>query len=108
MQIQAGQLRERITIQAVVRTRDRAGQPVASTSTLAADVPADVVSLSGVEIVQGQQVTGVATHRVFLRHRSGITPQHQIAWRGRTLGIVAVRDADNRRRLLSIDCKEAV
>lgn len=108
MQLQAGPLRHRITIQSVTRTRVAGGQPIATTEDFATNVPADVVSLSDSESVQNMQTTASATHRIFIRFRAGVTLQHQIVWRGRTLGIVGVRDADNSRRLLAIDCREAV
>ncbi len=108
-QVQAGKFRHRITIRLPVRTRDAHGQPVDSTPTvLASRVPANVISLSGVEFVDNEQVRGVATHRIFIRARSGVTAQHEIVWGTRVLGIVAVRDTENRGKLLAIDCKEGV
>lgn len=109
MQVQAGKLRHRITIRLPVRTRDSHGQPVEGTPTVvASNVPANVFTLSGVEFVDNEQTRGIATHRIFIRARSGITIEHEILWGDRVLGIVSVRDTENRGKLLSIDCREGV
>lgn len=108
MQTQAGRFRHRVTIQSVTRTRVAGGQPIATTTDVETNVPANVVSASGSEGVRSSQVSATATHLIFMRYRDGVTPQHQIVWRGRTFGIISARDADNSRRLLTISCQEAV
>lgn len=109
-QITAGRMRHRVTLRRAIRERDRSGQPVPTGeyTTLSDRRPAEVVSISATEIVVGDQVRGVATHRVFTRWLPGITNEDQVVWQDRTLNVISARDPTGRRRLLILDCLEEV
>ena len=106
--IPAGQLSNRITIQAPTTTQDAAGQPMRTWATLAGPVvlPAKVESVAGGETIRGRQVSAVAQVMFTIRYRSDITTQMRVLWDGRTLNIVRASDPYGDRRELRIECKE--
>lgn len=107
--MQAGRLRQQITIQQRAIVPDATGQPVEQWSTLAT-VPANVRMLSGSERytpAAGQQVARNA-YRVQIRYRSDVTPLNRILHGAKVLDIEAARDPDGRQRELLCDCVELV
>lgn len=84
----AGDLSERVTIEAPTSTRTASGAPVLSWGVVAT-VYADVHGVSGREIVQSMQVDGLVTHRVKIRFREDVDSQCRILWRGKVLEVVA-------------------
>lgn len=93
--IKAGMLRERVTIQAPTESRNIMGEATLSWSDEEV-VWAYVEGLSARDILQAQQANAIASHRVIVRHRPGMTYQHRLAWRGKTLEIASVTDRENR------------
>jgi SPP1 family predicted phage head-tail adaptor len=65
--IQAGQLRQVITIQRPVATQDGTGQESAQFEDLYADIRAEVSPLSGNEYVAARQVNAEVTTRMMIR-----------------------------------------
>lgn len=109
-QITAGRMRHRVTIRRPLRERDSHGQMVATGqhTTLSERRSAEVVSIAATEVLVGDQVRGIATHRVFTRWLSGVTNEDQVVWGDRTLNVLSARDPSGRRRLLILDCLEEV
>ena len=106
MPIASGKLRQRITIEHDVGTSGP-GQPTPIFVPLAKRVPAEVMAVTGGEIVRGQQMQDVTAYLVNIRWRSDVTPLMHIIHGTATLSIVSVRDLDGLRRDLSIQCKQA-
>lgn len=93
--IDAGKLRERVTVQVASGTTNALGETVLAWSDSSA-VWASVEGVSAREaLIAGQQETSL-THRVRLRHLPGLTSQMRFAWRGRTLEIVSLLEHGNR------------
>jgi SPP1 family predicted phage head-tail adaptor len=93
--LNAGQLRERITVQQATDNRTPLGEAVQTWSTFASRW-ASVEGISSREFfLQGQQQTE-ASHRVRLRYLTGLTQQMRLQWRGRTLEIVSLLEHGNR------------
>lgn len=93
--IDAGKLRERVTVQIASGSTNTLGETVLAWSNSSA-VWASVEGVSAREaLLAGQQDTTV-THKVRLRYLPGLTQQMRFAWRGRTLDIVSLLEHDNR------------
>jgi SPP1 family predicted phage head-tail adaptor len=106
--MQAGLLRQRITIQQRSTTTDVGpGKTVAWTS-LAASVPASVLPSTQrpTEAILAAAERATVFYDVHLRYLSTVTPAHRIAWGTKTLQIHSVADVDGRRRELHLTCSE--
>jgi SPP1 family predicted phage head-tail adaptor len=102
--IDAGKLRDRITVQIASGTTNALGETVLAWSDSSA-VWASVEGVSAREaLLAGQQETSV-THRLRLRYLPGLTQQMRFAWRGRTLEIVSLLEHGNRSEHEAI-CQE--
>lgn len=93
--IDAGKLRERVTIQIASGSTNTLGETVLAWSNSSA-VWASVEGVSAREsLTAGQQETTIS-HRVRLRYLPGLTNKMRFAWRSRTLDIVSLLEHDNR------------
>lgn len=72
-----------------------------------ATVWARIVPLAGRELVKAQEVIAEVTHRIEIRHREDVTPRMQAVARGRTFGIEAVLNVEERGREMHLLCVEA-
>lgn len=103
--IDAGKLRERVTVQIATGTTNTLGETVLAWNNSTA-VWASVEGVSAREaLVLGQQDTTV-THRVRLRYLPGLTQDMRFSWRNRTLEIVSLLEHGNRSEHEAI-CEEA-
>ena len=102
--IDAGKLRDRVTVQIASGTTNALGETVLAWSDSSA-VWASVEGVSAREaLLAGQQETSI-THRLRLRYLPGLTQQMRFAWRGRTLEIVSLLEHGNRSEHEAI-CQE--
>ena len=102
--IDAGKLRERVTVQIASGTTNTLGETVLAWSNSTA-VWASVEGVSAREaLAAGQQETSV-THKVRLRYLPGLTQQMRFSWRSRTLEIVSLLEHGNRSEHEAI-CQE--
>jgi SPP1 family predicted phage head-tail adaptor len=102
--IDAGKLRERVTVQIASGSTNTLGETVLAWSDSSA-VWASVEGVSAREaLLSGQQDTTV-THKVRLRYLPGLSQQMRFAWRGRTLEIVSLLEHGNRSEHEAI-CEE--
>ena len=100
----AGKLRERITVQIASGATNTLGETVLTWSDSSA-VWASVEGVSAREaLLAGQQDTSV-THKVRMRYLPGLTSQHRFSWRSRTLEIVSLLEHGNRSEHEAI-CQE--
>ena len=104
--INAGSLRERVTVQQASESRNALGETVLSWATFA-ERWASVEGVSSREsLAYGQQQISVS-HRVRLRYLTGLTQSLRLVWRGRTLEIVSLLEHGNRSEH-EIICQEGV
>lgn len=104
--IDAGSLRERVTVQQASESRNAIGETVLSWSTFA-ERWASVEGVSARESLSyGQQQISVS-HRVRIRYLAGLTQSMRIQWRGRTLEIISLLEHGNRSEH-ELLCQEAV
>lgn len=102
--IDAGKLRERVTVQIASGTTNTMGETVLAWSNSTA-VWASVEGVSARESLVNAQQEIAVTHRVRLRYLSGLTQNMRFAWRNRTLEIVSLLEHGNRSEHEAI-CQE--
>lgn len=94
--MKAGDLRERITVQAYRETKNSLGEMVPVYDQTFAEVWASVQGVTAREfLLAGQQQTEIS-HRVRMRYLVGLTQRMRIVWRGRTMEIVSILEHANR------------
>jgi SPP1 family predicted phage head-tail adaptor len=104
--IDAGKLRERVTVQIASGATNSLGEQVLTWSNSSA-VLASVEGVTARESLGlGQQEIAV-THRVRLRYLPGLTQNMRLSWRNRTLDIVSLLERGNRSEH-EIICQETV
>ena len=102
----AGTLRERVTVQQATETRNSIGESLLSYTTFEV-VWASVQGVSAREfLLAGQQQVEVS-HRVKMRYLTGLTSGMRLLWRGRTLEIISILEHEN-RSVHELICQEAV
>lgn len=93
--INAGAMRERVTIQRPVDQQSAFGE-----TTLAwedeATVYASVMGVRAADYFAAQQAGVLVTHRIRIRFYPGLTHQHRLLWRGRVMEISSVLERDTR------------
>jgi SPP1 family predicted phage head-tail adaptor len=94
-----GDFRHRLTLQAADEVEDGAGG-VARTWEPLGQIWAAIEPLSLDDRLLSDKRLGLLTHRVLLRHRADITLSHRFALGTRVFAIRAVRDPDERGRLI--------
>lgn len=93
----AGRLRERVTVQQASESRNALGETVLSWSTYA-ERWASVEGVSAREALTLGQNEITITHKVQMRYLDGLTQRMRLQWRGRTLEIVSLLEHENRSR----------
>ena len=104
--IDAGKLRERVTIQQATEARNALGETVLSWATFA-ERWASVEGVSAREALELGQADVSITHRVRMRYVDGMTHNMRLLWRGRVLEIVSLLEYANRSEHVAT-CQEAV
>lgn len=98
-----GPMRQRISLLAPISEIDSLGedlpdwQPVATIWASVQDPRSD-------ELVYADQTIGQRRLRVVIRWRPGVTAQMKVGYDGQEFNIESVRDPDQRRRFLELDC----
>lgn len=90
--MEAGRLRERVAIEEETSVPNGQGGFRAGWSTVAgaARVPAEIIGLSGDEALQSGAERAIATYRVRMRKRTGLTAKNRLQWNGQTMAIETV------------------
>jgi SPP1 family predicted phage head-tail adaptor len=102
--IDAGKLRERVTVQIASGSTNTMGETVLAWTNSTA-VWASVEGVSARESLVNAQQEVAVTHRVRLRYLPGLTQNMRFAWRSRTLEIVSLLEHGNRSEHEAI-CQE--
>jgi len=111
--IQAGKLRQRVTIQSPATGQDDMGAPTLEPWVLVAEVWAGIEPLSGSELEQARRVVADVTHRVTLRYRDGLNANSVVfRWRlllgTRVFQIESVINPGENLESLDLLCREVV
>lgn len=105
MPLRLGLMRHKLELQELQSVTQDDGGVVSGWVTVAQPY-AQIMPLSGRELLQAQAVDSRVSHRITMRYRDGVTPKHRILARGRTFNIVAVATAGERDRELWIQAEE--
>jgi SPP1 family predicted phage head-tail adaptor len=109
MRVKAGNLNQRIRIEAEALTVDpTTGADSRSWTTFADDVPAEVVPVSGREFLQSGARQGEALTRITIRHIDGVLDTMRIVHLGVTYAIRAVLPDPSFRDHLTIMASSGV
>jgi len=102
----AGRLRERVTVQQASESRNALGETVQAWGTYST-VWASVEGVSARELLSAGQQQISITHRVRMRYLPGLNQNMRLSWRNRTLNIVSLLEYGNRTEHVAI-CEEQV
>lgn len=104
-----GKYRHRVTIEQQVESRDAMGGVVVSWVPFALNVPAEVLTGPGRELIAADQQQADIAARINLRYMPGVTAKMRIVWDGRLFNIEGEPDLDpTGRRELRCKCTAGV
>ena len=103
--MRAGELRKRVAIESVASTVNTYGEPSSTWST-DATVWAAIDPVSGSETNIASELTGIITHKIKVRYRSGLTAANRLTYDSRTFEVVSSRNWQERGIFLELLCKE--
>lgn len=101
-----GDFRHRLTLQAADEIEDGAGGVIRTWERID-DIWAAIEPVSQTDRLLSGKRMGLLTHRVIMRHRTDITLSHRFVLGTRVFAIRALRDPDERGRLLECLVEEA-
>jgi SPP1 family predicted phage head-tail adaptor len=104
--IDAGKLRDRVTVQIASGTTNALGETVLAWSN-STSVWASVDGVSAREALLAGQNQVSMSHRVRMRYLPGLTHNMRLSWGGRTLEIISLLEHNNRSEF-EIICQENV
>ena len=102
-----GDLRNRLTLEAPVRTSDGAGGATRSFSAVA-EVWADIRTQGGHESLDADRLGSRISHAVWIRYRDDVLPDHRFRLGNRIFEIRSVIDHDGRHLFLECQCEEFI
>jgi len=102
--MEAGELFQEVTIQQRNDTLNNIGESVASWATYAATY-AEVINLSGSELIQAQQVNSFINSKITVRVDVGIRANMRILFKSRYYNIIFVNEVDERDEKMILLCK---
>jgi SPP1 family predicted phage head-tail adaptor len=105
--MQAGNLRNRITVQDKNVTQNAYGEEVITWTTVD-EVWAAVEPLMGREFMAAKQVQAEVSTRIRMRFIPGLAPEMRVLFGSRVFEILSVQHVYERRRELILMCKEIV
>ena len=102
-----GLLSRRLTLEVPVETADGAGGVTRSFEAVAT-LWAQVTEVSAARALEADRAGARISHRIVIRFADDITTRHRLRDGDRVFRIVALRNADGRRRFLQIEAEEIV
>lgn len=101
-------LRHRIDIEALFEARDADGGVIETWANFAANVPAEIVPLSGREFVAAQSTQAGVTTRMTIREIPGVLPAMRVLHGALKYNIRAVLPDPTLGRHITLMCEEGV
>jgi SPP1 family predicted phage head-tail adaptor len=102
--MQAGRLRNRITIQSLQSGQDEIGQPVTTWADVAT-VWADIRYLSGVESIKSDAEASIVKVSIRIRRRTDVTAAMRVVFGTTKFQIKAVLPDEQARERLDLSCE---
>lgn len=107
--MQAGRLRHRVTIEELLTEQDSDGATVEAWTPIGPPVSAEIVALSGRELIAAQAVQSKVSTRIRIRYRPGIKPSMRVVHRDAIYNIeVVIPDMGSGVRSLTLPCTSGV
>jgi len=108
--IESGELRETVAVQAGTDVTDAGGGLVRTWAAVTGKdaVRAQIITVSGTELLLAAQLGGKLTHKVMMRYDADVTRNNRLLWGSRVLNILRVRDVENKTRWMMLECAEDV
>jgi SPP1 family predicted phage head-tail adaptor len=103
--VRVGDLRHRIVIERAVRTNDDAGGATLDWEAVA-EVSAAIWPREAGESYGADHVAGKATHDIWMRYRSDVTPDMRVRCGTRVFDILGAIDVEDRGRWLKCPAEE--
>jgi SPP1 family predicted phage head-tail adaptor len=100
--MKSGSLRHRITVRRKGDVPDGKGAFTRGWTTVAQDIPAEIISLNGREAMIGQAFQSVSSFKITVRYRTDLLPTDQILCYGMELNLRSAQDPDGRRERTDI------
>ena len=102
----AGKLKHRVELKQPVLENGDLGVKKTH-KTFATNRPANCKSVGGIEVPRGNQVVAIQNWKVTMRFDSKVTREFQVIYGDHTLEVFSIV-IDDRRRFMTLSCKEAV
>lgn len=93
--INAGQMRERVTVQRPVDRQSTLGEATLEWETIA-DVSANVFNVRASDYFAAQQAGALVTHRIRIRYLPELTYQCRLIWRDKIMEIASIMEREVR------------
>ena len=103
----AGQLRHRLTVQESTDSRDAIGG-IVKTWSVNTTRWASIEPLMGRELRDAQQISPKATHKIQVRHITGLDPTFRFIYDNRIFNIVSIRNILERNKMQLVIAEESV
>ena len=104
---ESGQLRQVVTLQDPPSGTGTRGERTGTWSDVAT-LRARIETLSGNEIIEAHQLAGICTHRVTIRHRSGLDITQRFKFGDKAVNIVFINNVEELNRVCFVLCKQDV
>ena len=103
-----GSARHQVDIYLPSTSVDELGRRTGSDTVALANVPAQIVQLSALELIRARKIWSEATHqvRLVLYPDHGITSKHYLKFGTRTLHVGAIVDEDLSQVVVTLLCRE--
>lgn len=101
----SGMLRHVMDVETATIARDSVGEPIETWASVA-EVRVACESLTGKELLIGQQVNAAADTKITARYHPLITAEARMRWGSRIFDINHVNNIQNRNRWLVLTCQE--
>ncbi|HEX8419467.1 MAG TPA: phage head closure protein [Sphingomonas sp.] len=98
----AGRLRQRVNLMRNAKADNGKGGYTSAWSAVASSVPAEVLGLTGSEVIREKSLQGIRCYRITLRWRQDLQPKDQLRYGTEDLNVRSAVDPDGRREQLVI------
>lgn len=104
--MRAGKLRHRISIERAIETQDSSYNEAVLQWVLFAEVSANIIPLSGRELIRAKQVELETDTEITIRYMDGLSPKMRIVYRDRVFEILNIINTEERNREIRLLCSE--
>jgi SPP1 family predicted phage head-tail adaptor len=107
-EVRSGELKNRIDLQAQIRTPDGGGGFNTSWVTVVSSLAAAIWPMKGAETMEGGRTVAAMTHQIRIRYRDGVKPSMRIKFGSKYFNIVSIINPNTDFKALDLMAKEVV